>query len=306
MRNWWGGTHRRPTWRKAGVHEGFRQVAVRPEHVERLNRHWGRVFVPKCGWVRFRWTRQIPDAKSYRVTCDRMGRWHVAFAHKPAMIDGPGTGETVGVDRGIANSATLSTGEHSHCPTPTDVRRAARKLSRAKRGSNGRRRAKRRVAVLQARDADRRKDFVEKLSTDLARRFDVVRMEDLRVKSMTRSAKGTIDTPGCNVAQKAGLNRAILANGWGLLQRRTMDKIGDRLELVPAAYTSIDCSACGNRHREQRESQARFRCRACNFVEHADVNAALNIARGHRVTARGGIGYLTEPLNREPQLAASG
>ena len=54
MQNFFTGTHRRPTWRKAGVHEGFRQVAVKPHHVERLNRRFGRVWVPKVGWVRFR------------------------------------------------------------------------------------------------------------------------------------------------------------------------------------------------------------------------------------------------------------
>jgi putative transposase len=60
MRNFFGGTHRRPTWRKAGVHEGFRQVALKPRHVERINRRFGRVWVPKVGWVRFRLSRPVP------------------------------------------------------------------------------------------------------------------------------------------------------------------------------------------------------------------------------------------------------
>ena len=69
MRNFFTGTHRRPRWRKAGVHEGFRQVAVKPRHVERLNRRFGRVWVPKVGWVRFRLSRPVPEGvKSYRVT----------------------------------------------------------------------------------------------------------------------------------------------------------------------------------------------------------------------------------------------
>jgi putative transposase len=103
MRNFFGGTHRRPTWRKAGVHEGFRQIAVKPHHIERLNRRFGRVWVPKVGWVRFRLSRAVPDGvKSYRVTRDRAGRWHIAFAHIPAPIPGPGEGSVVGIDRGVA------------------------------------------------------------------------------------------------------------------------------------------------------------------------------------------------------------
>src|SRR5262245_13999104 len=98
MRNFFNGTHRRPTWRKAGVHEGFRQVGVKPYQVARLNRRFGRVWVPKVGWVRFRLSRPVPEGvKSYRVTRDHAGRWHVAFAHVPAPISGPNDGSVVGI-----------------------------------------------------------------------------------------------------------------------------------------------------------------------------------------------------------------
>lgn len=56
MRNFYGGTHRRPSWRKAGRDEGFRIVAIKPEHMRRLNRRTGQVWIPKAGWVRFRWS----------------------------------------------------------------------------------------------------------------------------------------------------------------------------------------------------------------------------------------------------------
>ena len=59
MRNFFNGTRHRPRWRKAGKHEGFRQVGVKPRHIKRLNRRYGQVWVPKVGWVRFRWTRTI-------------------------------------------------------------------------------------------------------------------------------------------------------------------------------------------------------------------------------------------------------
>ena len=101
-----------PSWRKRNVHEGFRIVATGPRGgARRLNRHGGEGPVPKLGWVRFRWSRAVPDAKSYRVTRDHAGRWHIAFAAIPPAIPGPGTGEVVGVDQGVAVSAALSTGE---------------------------------------------------------------------------------------------------------------------------------------------------------------------------------------------------
>ena len=211
MANYFGGTHNRPSWRKAGRDEGFRVVAVKPEHVRRLSRRTSEVWIPKAGWIRFRWSRGVPaGVKSYRVTMDRAGRWHVAFAAVPAPIPAPGNGEVVGIDRGVAVSAALSTGE-----------------------------------LLQA--------------------------------------------PGLTVRER------------GLLALRLEDKAPGRVEKIPAAYTSQTCSGCGHRHSESRESQSRFRCRACGLTVNADVNAARNIAAGHAVTARGGDG-ITRPVNREPQL----
>jgi putative transposase len=238
----------RPSWRKAGRHEGFRVVGRgRQWDVRRVSRHVGQVWVPKAGWVRFRWSRAVPpDAKSYRVTMDRAGRWHVAFAVIPGPVPAPGNGQAVGIDRGVAVSAALSTGEMLHAPALTGrertrLRRLQRTLARAKRGSNR------------------------------------------------------------NVRQKAGLNRGILGSGWGLLVRRLQDKAPGRVEKVSPALTSLRCSACGQVDRDSRESQAVFRCTACGFACHADVNAAINIAAGHAVTARGGDG-VTRPANREPHL----
>jgi putative transposase len=208
-------------------------------HVRRLNRRWGEVRVPKVGWVRFRWTRAVPDCRSYRITLD-----------------------------------------HSK-----------------QKGSPEQQAERARIARLRAREADRRKDWCEKVSTGLARRFDVIRFEDLRIKTMTRSAGGTAENPGRNVAAKSGLNRAILAQGWGLLVRRTQDKAPGRVEMVRAAYTSPRCSACGWISKDSRNSQAGFCCIACGFTCNADINASINVAAGHA----GG----TPASVREPQLLTS-
>jgi transposase len=298
----------RPSWRKAGRDEGFRIVGRgRQWDVRRVSRHVGQVWVPKAGWIRFRWSRAVPEGvKSYRVTMDRAGRWHVAFAVIPVPVAAPGNGQVVGIDRGVAVSAALSTGQLLHCPAltareRTRLRRLQRRLVRAKRGSNRRGQVKHAIARLRARERDRRKDWAEKTSTGIVRRFDVIRVEDLQITNMTRSARGTRENPGRNVRQKAGLNRGILGSGWGLLVRRLEEKAPGRVEKVKPHYTSQRCSACGRVDRASRESQAVFRCTACGFAGNADVNAALNIAAGHAVTARGGDG-VARPVNREPHL----
>jgi transposase len=315
VKNFYAGTHGRPTWRKAGLHEGFRIVGGQASRILKLNRKWAKVNVPKVGWVRFRLSRAIPDAKSYRVTCDRAGRWYLAFAVIPEPVPAPGTGEVVGVDRGVTVSAALSTGELLSCPGLSHaeqmrLKQLQRRLARSRRGSNRRLRVKAAIARLQARGADRRKDWVEKTSTDLARRFDVIRVEDLRISQMTRRPKRKPDParPGAYLPNrrraKAGLNRGILANGWGLLVQRLEHKAPGRVEKISPAYTSQTCSVCGHCAPENRESQAVFRCVACGHQANADVNAARNIAAGRAVSARRETPPPVSPT-REPQLATS-
>src|SRR5450755_3715805 len=297
-RNFFGGTHQRPTWRKRGQHEGFRIVGARALRVRQDNRRWSSVWVPKVGWVGVRRCRALPDWRSYRVTRDRAGRWHIAFAAIPDPVPAPGTGQVVGVDRGVTAAVALWTGELS---SPAGLRaeeaerllRLQRRLARARKGSNRRGTVKAQIARLKAREVDRRRDWVEKTSTDLARRFDVIRVEDLNVKAMTRSARGTAEAPGRNVHQKAGLNRGILKAGWGLLVTRLEQKAPARVEKVNPAYTSQTCNVCKVVDPKSRKSQADFVCTSCGHQANADANAARNIrdrgptAVGRTVAARG-------------------
>ena len=299
----------RPSWRKRGRSEGFRIVAVDPGDVRRLNRRWGVVLVPKLGWVKFRWSRPVPPAKSYRITRDRAGRWHLAFAVLPPSIPAPGNSEMVGVDRGVAVSVSLSTGELLKAPglghaERRRLRLLERRKARQRKGSRRRERTKLTIARLKTREADRRRDWVEQLSTDLARRFDLICVENLDVRAMTRSARGTSQRPGRGVRQKAGLNRGILASGWGRLIDRLDHKAPGRILKLPAAFTSQRCSACGHVAADSRQSQTAFRCVACAWTGNADDNAARNIAAaGQVVAARGGWGS-PGPVNREPLTLA--
>jgi putative transposase len=247
--------------------------------------------------------------KSYRVTRDRAGRWHIAFAHVPDPIAGRGQGSVVGIDRGVAVSAALSTGELLHAPglSPGEAKRLKvlqQRLARAKRGSNRRARTKQAIAKLKVRETDRRKDWVEKTTTDIAQCFDTIRIEALDVRAMTRSARGSMEQPGVRVAQKRGLNRAISQSCWGVLAARLQHKAYGRVEQIPAACTSQRCSACGHVAPGNRKSQAVFECEACNTGPcNADVNAARNIAAGRAVTVRGDLGA-SRSTNREPQLCS--
>jgi putative transposase len=283
----------RPSWRKAGRDEGFRIVGRRGRQwdVRRLGRKTGEVWVPKAGWLRFRWSRAVPPGvKSYRVTIDRAGRWHVAFAAIPDPVTAPGNGEIVGIDRGVAVSAALSTGELLRVPGLTArerkrLVRLERKLARTRRGSNRRGRVKHAIAQLRARETDRRKDWAEKTSTDLARRFDTIKVENLNIQSMTRSARGSDGAPGHNVRQKSGLNREILRSGWGLLVRRLQDKARGRVEKVNPSFTSQRCSACGHVDARSRESQARFVCTVTAVVDR-DLD---RVVAGHGCSPSGRI-----------------
>jgi putative transposase len=306
--NFFNRTHARPTWRKAGQHEGLRVVGGQAMRVRQDNRTRCSVLVPKVGWVSFKRSRRMSAWKSYRITRDRAGRWHIAFAVIPAPVPAPGTGAIVGVDRGVTVAVALSTGQMTS-PAGLGTKEAQRllrlqrRLASACRGSNRRERTKAQIARLKARDADRRRDWVEKTSTDLACRFDVIRVANLNVSAMTASAKGTKHIPGRNVRQKACLNRGILRAGWALLLTRLEQKAPGRVDKVNPAYTSQTCNACKNIASASRKSQATFVCVACRHQANADVNAVRNIAAGHAVTARGDRRVLARSMKREPQHA---
>lgn len=313
LKNCWAGSHRRPTWRRRGVDEGF---CVRDVSVVRLNRRWATIHVPKCGPVGFRLSRPLPATYGMaRVTCDRAGRWHVSFAAPQPTVEREPTGAAVGLDMGVAATVTTSGGDHLRMPTllsPGEAqrrRRLQRKLARQKKGSGRREHTKHSVACLSARAADRRKDWIEKTTTDLVRDYDIICIEDLSVKNMVRSARGTVAIPGRNVRQKSGLNRAISSQAWALFRRRLTDKAatcGVVVVAVNPAYTSQRCSECGHTVPENRESQAVFRCRSCGYCADADVNAARNIlAAGLAVAARGGTSQQGPGETRTARRAAA-
>ena len=267
-----------------------------PNWVLRSNRNHAEVLVPKCGYVRFRLSRDLPaDPGMARVTCDRSGRWHVAFPGPQPVIDRQLTGAVAGIDRGVRTALVTSDGQHYRMPRISD-RRAARylalqqRMSRQRKGSRKREKTRRAMAAITVKVTDRRKDRAEKISTRLVQDHDLIVFEKLRTKDMVRKPEPAPDPdqPGAFLPnrrrQKAGLNRGILAACWGLLATRTEQKAAASGAVVIYAdprYSSQQCRQCGHIASSSRESQTVFRCVACGHEDHADANAAKNIlARG--------------------------
>ncbi|MFF5211512.1 RNA-guided endonuclease InsQ/TnpB family protein [Streptosporangium sp. NPDC000396] len=272
-----------------------------PKHIamERVSRRWGRVRLPKLGWVRFRWTRPLGGQMRNATVLKDGGRWYVSFCVEDGLADSVPNGKPpVGVDRGVAVAVATSDGwmRDREFVTPGEAARLKRlqhKLARQRKGSNRRAATRARIGGLNARIRNRRTDFLAWTANRLTLNHGLVVVEDLQVRNMTTSAKGTVDVPGTNVRAKAGLNRAILAKGWGGLMFSLEHKArynGSRIVRVPAGYTSQRCSACGLVDAKSRESQAVFACTSCAYACNADVNAAKNIlAAGLAVTGRGDL-----------------
>ncbi|MCA3267510.1 MAG: transposase [Azospirillum sp.] len=244
------------------------------------------------------------------VCCKNGKDWHLSLVVE-ALPDRIGGQAACGLDWGVSRFATLVTkpGVTENDMPPAfesianprhllrrakDLRRAQRALSRKRRGSNNRRKARQRVAKLHARARNARNDFHHQVTSSLVKRFALIATEDLQIKNMTASAKGTSAEPGKNVRQKAGLNRSILDTApAAFLQKLSYkaEEAGSRLILYRPAETraSQTCPACGHVHKKSL-SERTHACAVCGHVEDRDAAAArvlLQLALGVQPAARG-------------------
>ncbi|MFJ2033106.1 RNA-guided endonuclease InsQ/TnpB family protein [Streptosporangium sp. NPDC087985] len=300
--------------------------------IKRVNRRWGALNLPKVGRVRFRWTKDLPgltrggpagQITGARLVKDAHG-WQVVFRTQILLAPAPAAhpGHTVGIDRGLTVALALSDGTmREHAPWLTQgekehLRRlektsARRRAARPKktRPSGREQRTYDQIARLRATAKRRAVDWQHQTTTELADTFSVIKVENLSIANMVKSARGTIEAPGRNVAQKAGLNRSISGEAWGrtvtLLEYKSADR-GGQVVKVPAAGTSQTCHRCGHRDAAGRNRTV-FACTnpVCGWVGHADTNAAINInnAVGTPVSGRGDLG-VTRSVKRQPPRAA--
>lgn len=281
FRNFFAGRGGFPKMKRKGVNDAFSFVG-REVTIQKLNAKWGKVRLPKIGWVKFRCTRPIEgDIREVTVTRTAIG-WQISIG---CLIDRDivDVGGAVGIDRGVAVPLALSDGSLIVMPVSiakidTLSKRAQRICSRRKRGSKRYTKALKRASMLKARQARIRKDWAHRTTTDIARKYGTVVVEKLRTKGMSKSAKGTIEQPGKNVAQKRGLNRAILNVGWFQIETMLTYKAFKLIKVNPA-FSSQTCSVCGTVDKQSRKNQASFVCTACGHSDNADVNAASVILR---------------------------
>ena len=259
----------------------------------KLDERNSRVFLPKIGWVRYRNSRHLPEnsrPKNLTVSHSADG-WYMSvqfeFANTP-KVTAPDLHTASGIDMGVVWFLTLSDGTHQEsltrflAPAEHKITLLQKKISRAQKGSHNRERLIRKLSLLHKHKADLRHDILHKLSSKLVKNHDLICCEDLQIKNMTRSAKGTALNPGRSVKAKSGLNRAISNEAWGEFLRELEYKLtlkGGLLIRVSPKNTSRKCPVCGHVSKDNRQTQDTFCCVKCGYTENADVNAARNILR---------------------------
>jgi len=259
----------------------------------------GTVSLPKLGSVRLRHSRQaLGEIKNVTLRQER-GRWVASLQTEREIEAGPPVATAaVGLDLGAVTTIMPSNDALAPIELPARIGRYERRVkrlqqavSRKKRSSANRKKAVARLNACHGRVAAMRRDFLHRATTKLVADHALIAIEDLSVKSMTASAAGTVDAPGKNVRQKAGLNRTILRNGWSMARSMLEYKAawsGTMLVAVPPAYTSQECNVCGHTAAENRKTQATLQCVACGHAENADRNAAKNILRRGQEILSGG------------------
>ena len=292
-----------PTFRKRGIHDSFR--FPEPKQIQLDNR---RIKLPKLGWVGFFKSKKIVGTLKNVTVSRRAGQWTISLQ---VELDVPEpihqANSAIGIDVGIARFATLSDGtgiEPAHAFRKWEKRlaKAQRNLARKKKFSENWKKQKARIQKIHSKIANIRYDFLHKISTQLSKSHAMIVVEDLKITQMSRSAKGSLDAPGKNVKAKSGLNKSILDQGWGEFRRQLgykHDWLGGIFLKVNPKHTSQQCHVCGYTDRGNRQSQAKFECLECGYMDNADSNAAKNIlAAGHAVLACGEIG-LPNSLKQE-------
>jgi IS605 OrfB family transposase len=305
-----------PKFKKKDMYNSFR-------YPQGFKIEGNRIFLPKIGWVGFFKSRDIRGIPKNVTIKKENSHWYVSIQTEEEIPEQahPKIGSIIGIDVGIVHFASISDGtlneQFIDFPSPLQkyekkLVHLQRKLSRKKKFSKNWIKQKNRISKIHEDISNIRKDYLHKASTAIAKNHGIVGVEDLKIKNMTKSARGTIEDPGHNVRAKSGLNRAILDQGWGMFKEMLEYKLnysGGMLVSVSAKYTSLTCPVCGNVSKENRESQVVFACKSCGFMHNADWVGAENVRKktlkelglventsnypdvGHTMEACGGKGH---------------
>ena len=269
-----------PKFKKKGLKERFRF----PQGCK-LEQHNNRLYLPKIGWVRYRNSHNVVGEIKNVTVSKKCGRFYVSIQTEYEVEIPQHQGGEIGIDMGIVRFATLSNGEYfeplnAFKTYKGKLAKLQRQLKNKVKFSKNWQKLQAKIAKLHHKIANCRKDFLHKISTTISKNHAMIYIEDLQVSNMSKSAKGTVEQPGANVAQKSGLNRAILDQSWTEFRRQLDYKSqwqGGALVAVPPHNTSRTCPCCGHTDKENRPTQAKFECVECGYRNNADVVGAINI-----------------------------
>jgi putative transposase len=270
----------------------------------------GYLVLSKIGRIAVRWSRPIEGTIKVVTISKAADGWYVSFSCAEVPTQPlPKTGRETGIDVGL--KVFLVTADGNMIANPRHYRKAGKalkkaqqRISRRKKGSNRRKKAVRLCAKQHQHVRRQRADFHHKTALMLVRLYDVVFYEAIQPANLSRRPAPVPDGNGGflhnGAARKAGLNKSIHDAGWGLFLSLLTFKAawaGKRVEAVNPAYTSQDCSGCGERIQKSLSVRTHV-CTTCGLVMDRDENAARIIQwRGQRLR---GVAGMPAALNREP------
>lgn len=256
-----------------------------PQHFSVLK---GSIKIPKIGILHTIFHRKIKGITKFITIRKENGCYYASLCIDFRTQALPITNKQIGLDLGVKHFATTSDGHFQNSflqvinvkKLINKIKFTQRKFKNKTKLSKNWLKVKNQLFKLHIKLKNKRQDFLHKFSTELVRNYDLIVIEDLKVKNMTKSASGTAKQPGKNVKQKSGLNRNILNQGWSMftdmLQYKTI-WYGKQLIKVDPKYTSQTCSNCQHIDKNSRISQSNFVCTNCNHQINADLNASINI-----------------------------
>lgn len=266
------------------------------KHIEILDGKRAYVKIPKLGKVRIIFDRAFDgEVKSVAILNDK-GKWFISV-NVEVEIDIPeARGDAVGIDMGVVQTYALSDEKIYNIDYETiknlqkRKEKLDRRISRRKGSKKGEKKSRnwiklnRQINKITRKMSDIRKNFNHHTSKDISEQYSCVVTEKLKIDDMTKSAKGTKDTPGKDVKKKVKLNRSILQQGWGQFKSFLEYKCyqnGVELVEVDPHNTSRTCRKCGMVSKDNRKTRAIFKCIFCGHTEDADIHAAKYILSLH-------------------------
>lgn len=289
FKNFFEGRALFPQFKKKGVHDSITFPQGERFIIRKYNKKKSFVELPKIGKIKFRHHRGI-EGKIKSATIRKVsGEWHISFICEVEVdIVENNIFNPIGIDRGIVKTLALSNNNFLNLPVEDikdiekRIAKLQRRMSKEKKFSDKWIKYKTIINKLHGKITRIRHNWFHIRSYNLANNHSLIVVEDLKIANMSKSASGTIESPGKNVKAKSGLNRSILRQGWGQfcdLLSYKCNWYGSNLVKVNPKNTSKSCCRCQFVSDDNRKSQESFVCQNCGHTENADTNAAKNILR---------------------------